>query len=217
MIRIAHPALPLCALGLASCVPWTIRPLNPQSSSAVDKAASPAAYVDAIWNPKLVPALRTAAVDARELLTTLAANREQALARYGHRPAPGPTYWIVKGEGVVTSADTHSRRGLLLVDIAPYDRKPDLSIQTGPILQGTALRDATGLIPFSDFTNQLQYADVGNELNKRVLQSVLASLQPAALLGRRLSFLGALDAGPPSDPPLRALLPVELTPEAPRP
>lgn len=216
MTRPARRALPLLALGLVSCVPWTVRPLS-QESAAPDQSAHPAAYVDARWSSKILPAVRAAAVDARPLLDALAANRDQAFARYGHHPAPGPIYLIVKGEGVVTAVDTRSRRGLLLVDIAPYDGKPDLSIQIGPVLQGTALRDATGLIRFSDFTNQLHYADVANEINNRILRTVLSPLQPSALKGRRIRFLGALEAPAPGDPPLRALLPAELTPEAARP
>ena len=70
------------------------------------------------------------------------------MVRYGHREANGPVYFIVKGDGVVTDLDTRSRSGLALVDVAPFDQRPDLSIQIGPVLRGTSLRDATGVVPF---------------------------------------------------------------------
>ncbi|MGA3029067.1 MAG: DUF2291 domain-containing protein [Bryobacteraceae bacterium] len=198
-------------LSLGACVPWTVRPIDgekegPEGPSAV----SPAAYVDSIWADKLVPAVLHAAVDARTLVDALAASPEDAQARYGHREANGPVYFIVKGKGVVTSIDTRSRNGLALVDVAPFDGRPDVSIQIGPVLRGTSLRDATGIVRFTDFVNQLQFADVGNELNDRVLKTVLASLDRAKLTGSVVTFAGTLAAEGKAEPPLRELVPVKL-------
>jgi predicted lipoprotein len=106
-----------------------------------------------------------------------------------------------------------SRAGLALVDVPPFDQKPDISIQIGPVLRGTSLRDATGLVHFTDFLNQLQFADVGNELNDRVLKTVLAPLDIPKLKGRTVSFAGTLAAEAKAEPPLRELVPVKLTPE----
>jgi predicted lipoprotein len=110
----------------------------------------------------------------------------------------------------VTGVDLSSRNGLAFVDIAPFDRRPDVSIQIGPVLRGAALRDSTGIVRFTDFVNQLQFADAGNELNDRVLKSVLAPIDRAKLKGRVVSFAGALAAEPGAEPPLRDLVPVRL-------
>ncbi len=202
------------ALGLAACVPWTVRPIDGDKETVEGQAVvNPKAYVDSIWDAKLLPSVEKAAVDARTLLDALAASPEAAAAKYGHREANGPAYFIVKGEGRVTSLDTHSRSGLALVDVAPFDRRPDLSIQIGPVLRGTSLRDATGIVRFTDFVNQLQFADVGNALNYRVLQTILAPLDKAALNGKLLRFAGTLAAEAKVEPPLRELLPVKLTVE----
>src|SRR5215471_18490610 len=111
-------------VGTASCVPWTVRPID--SGQQVDTGSAitlaPAAYVDSIWTGKLVPAMMNSAVDARVLLNALAASPADAQTRYGHREPNGPCYFIVKGDGIVTSIDTHSRVGLALVDIAPFDK-----------------------------------------------------------------------------------------------
>ena len=202
-------AMVALALGLASCVPWTVRPIDEEKEASV----SPAAYVDSIWQAKLAPAVLNSAVDARTLLNALAASPEDAQARYGRRSENGPLYFIVKGEGVVLTVDISSRNGLLLVDVAPFDRRPDVSIQIGPVLRGTSLRDATGIVRFTDFVNQLQFADVANELNDRVLKTVLAPLDATKLKGRVVSFAGTLAAEPKADPPLRGLVPVKLTVE----
>jgi len=207
-------AIAVSSLRLASCVPWTVRPIDSHrdaSSGAV--YAGPAAYVDSIWASKLLPAVLNAAVDARTLLDALAASPDDAGARYGHRQPNGPVYFIVKGTGQVAAVDVHSQVGLAQIDIAPFDRRPDVSIQLGPVLRGTSLRDATGIVRFTDFVNQLQFADVANELNDRVLKQVLAPLDKAKLAGRTVSFVGTLAAEPKSQPPLHELIPIQLTVE----
>lgn len=201
------------ALSLASCVPWTVRPIGGEKEAVSGPAvASPVAYVDSIWSARLLPAVLNGAVDTRALLDALAASPGDAAQRYGHREANGPVYFLVKGRGTVTAVDTHSRIGLALIDVAPYDGRSDISIQIGPVLRGTALRDATGIVRFTDFVNQLQFADVGNELNGRVLKTVLAPLDFTKLKGRMVAFAGALAAPEAkAEPPLRELVPVELT------
>jgi predicted lipoprotein len=78
------------------------------------------------------------------------------------------------------------------------------------VLRGTALRDATGLVRFTDFVNQLQFADVANELNDRVLKTVLSPVDRATLKGKTVSFVGALAADPDAAPPLREVTPIRL-------
>lgn len=201
------------AISLASCVPWTVRPIGhgakPAEGSHV--TITPAAYVESVWASKLVPAVLNSAVDARELLTAIAASPAAALERFGRRAPSGGSYYIVKGEGIVIAVDTRSRAGLALVDIAPFDQRPDLSIQIGPVLRGNSLRDATGIVRFSDFVNQLQFADAGNEINSRVLKTVLGPLDMSRIKGRTVSFAGALEAREKVQPPLAELAPVTLT------
>ncbi|MFN0103153.1 MAG: DUF2291 family protein [Bryobacteraceae bacterium] len=203
-----HALITLCLL-TSACVPWTTRPIATQAEPS---SISPAAYVESLWASKLVPRILNDSVDARTLLNTLAASPEN----HGRREGEGPAYFLVKGRGVVLRVDSTSRNGLALVDIAPLDGRPDLSIQIGPVLRGSSLRDATGLIKFSDFVNQLQFADAGNELNDRVLRTVLANLDRTTLPGKTVSFAGTLAAEGQGEPPLRGLVPVQLTVEGTR-
>ena len=209
------PAVLLFCLALESCAPWTVRPIESGTDAASGSAAlTPAAYVDSIWTAKLVPAVMAAAVDARTLLDALAASPAEASARYGHKESGAAACFIVKGRGLVVRVDTMSRNGLALVDVAPFDGRPDVSIQIGPVLRGASLRDATGVVRFSDFVNPLQFADVGNELNDRVLKTVLAPIDRAALGGRVVSFAGTLAVEEnKTEPPLRELVPVTLVVE----
>lgn len=198
----------LCA-NLVACVPWTVRPIQEEKPSI----ANADAYVDSIWSGKLVPAVSNGAIDARTLLDALAASSQQARSRYAHCDSGGACFFLAKGSGTVVAVDTRSRVGLALVDIAPLDGKPDVSIQIGPVLRGTALRDATGIIRFTDFVNQLQFADAGNAINDRVAKTVLARLDLTALKGRDVSFAGALRAEDKSSPPLAELVPMQLSVE----
>ena len=193
---------------LAACVPWTVRPIG--DSSSTKAVASPAAYVDSIWDSKLLPALAKSATDARTLLDAIAASPEQAGQHYGHRESGGAWYFAIEGSGRVLSVDTSSRNGLLLIDVAPFDKVPDVSIQIGPVIRGSALRDATGTIRFTDFVNQLQFADVENELNNRVLRSVVSSLDTKSLAGRMVEFTGAFGMDGTGKPAIHGIVPVSL-------
>jgi predicted lipoprotein len=167
--------------------------------------------VIALWSSKLLPAVENSAVDARAFLDAYAKSPADTLSHFGRHEANGPVYLETKGEGRVVSVDTRSKVGLALVDVAPFDGKPDVTIQIGPVLRGTSLRDSTGLIHFSDFVNQLQFADVGNELNERVLKTVLAPLELGTLAGKKISFAGTATGEVNSAPPIRELIPIRLT------
>jgi predicted lipoprotein len=198
-----------------SCVPWTVRPLDERSDAQQNDPAAlnPVAYIDSVWSAKLLPAIISDAVESRTLLDALAASPAAATAKYGHRDGVGPVYFIVKGQGRVLSVDTRSRSRSILVDLPPFDQKPEVWIQAGPILRGTSLRDATGLIHYNDFLNQLQYADAGNEMNDRVLKTVLALLDVPSLKGRVLAFTGTAAALDSEGATIRGLVPIRLTVE----
>jgi predicted lipoprotein len=198
---------------LSACVPWTVRPIQDGDSSKSDsgsaQSASPAAFVNSIWDSKLVPAILKSAPDARTLLDALAASPDAAAQKYGHREGSGEWYFTVKGTGRALRADTTSRNGLLLVDIAPFDGKADVSIQVGPVIRGSALRDATGIIRFNDFTNQIAFADANNAINDRALQS-MAGIEPKKAAGHTVEFAGAFGADGSGGPAIRGVIPVQL-------
>lgn len=209
--QVAMSGMLALALASTACVPWSVRPIDSNEGAAETAAAlNPTAYVNSLWSSKLLPAIENSAVDARTFLDAYAKSPEEALSRYGRRDANGPVYLAVKGEGRVISIDTRSKVGLALVDVAPLDGKPDVTIQIGPVLRGTSLRDATGLVRFTDFVNQLQFADVANESNDRVLKTVLAPVSASTLAGKSVSFAGTAQGDVNSTPPIRELVPVRL-------
>ena len=200
------------ALTLCSCKPWTVRPINAASGSQeASQSADPAAYIDLIWSSKLVPAIVSSAVDARTLLTAMAASIDDAERKYGRNDNGGGWYFNVKGEGKVLAVDTSSRNGLIELAVLKQDRQPDVSIQLGPVLRGSALRDSTGLISFSNFVNQLQFADVAEALNNKAKQTVLAPFDTAGLAGKTVSFAGSFEVVGTTQPLIKNVVPVQLT------
>jgi predicted lipoprotein len=172
-------------LGLlfCSCVPWTVVPLEDDNSRGLTGADrfEASAYVDSIWESRLLPYARESALPATSV-----------------RPGEGGGKAVfLSGEGRVIEAETRGRTGRLSIDLPSEDGKPNLVIVTGPVIFGTALRDAAGFIEFSQFRNQLEYADVANELNRRAAESVAASLDLETLLGRTVRFSGAWDGSGP--------------------
>jgi predicted lipoprotein len=213
MIHHAHRfAAVALSCALYSCVPWTVRPID--AGEDVSKTAatlSPAAYVNSLWSSQFLNTIEKSAVDARTFLDAYAKSPADALARWGRRDANGPVYLTVKGEGRVVSIDTQSKVGLALLDVAPFDGKPDVTVQIGPVLRGTSLRDATGLLRFTDFVNQLQFADVANELNDRVSKTILSPIPLASLSDKSVAFAGTAVGEVNAAPPVRELIPVRLT------
>ena len=52
------------------------------------------------------------------------------------------------------------------------------TVQIGPVIRGTALRDAVSFIRFNDFANQFEFAAVSNALHERVLRDVVGAARP---------------------------------------
>ena len=175
-------AVVLACLLSCSCVPWTVQPIG---DAGPDRPFDAEAYVDSIWRSKVLPA----AAQAVEVADFLKA----------------PRTCLVKGQGKIVALDIGSRTGLIMVDLPPYDGRADILVQIGPVIRGTALRDALPFIQFSQFVNQMQYAAVGNALNGRVVKNAI----PKALtVGLEVSFSGA--AAAPEAGRLPEVVPVTL-------
>lgn len=173
--RLAVAAMTLTMMGLtAGCKIATVRRLDDQGprAEAASAAARPfdaAGLVAAAWDAEVLPALAR----ARDV-TGLAAGEATA------QPV------VVQGRGRVVDANVRSRAGTAIVEVGAAR----VVVQIGPVLTGTAIRDALPAFGFDRFVNQLQHADVGNELNARVEQQVLQRLDRTKLRGAYLSFAG---------------------------
>jgi predicted lipoprotein len=170
----------------------TVKPIGWQQSAGTGGGNAgtfdATAYVAGIWDSKVLPTFDGQSVDAATLLAALAADRVAAAHQYGNQAADGGPYsFMIKGSGKVLD----KVEGGLIVDLTPPDGTPDVTINVGPVILGTALRDAVGFIKFGDFTNQVDYAAVSTAMKNTVKATVLASFDPANAVGKTIDFEGA--------------------------
>jgi predicted lipoprotein len=190
--------------------PFVVRPLPgravPGSGSQPAQTAA-ARFVDPIWTAKVLPTIQEKAQDIAKILPEIRADPNGAGQKYGRREATNPYNYMVKGTGKVVELHTESQAGTAVVEIPGLGEK--VALQIGPVIRGTALRDATGIVSFNQFTNQLDYADVSKEMNHRALQTALGNVDPASLAGKTVTFFGAFTFDPHSKSPV-LITPVKI-------
>jgi predicted lipoprotein len=157
------------------------------ASAAAPKKFDPAAFGAENYEAKVVPIIQKSAVELPVLLKALNDDKDAAGAKYGKRQGTSPYNFAVKGTGVAGEA----RSGLLPVTVEGLPGDTRVSIQIGPAVNGTALRDAAGYITFGQFVNQVEYADAATALNNQMRQKLLNGLDAAAMKGKKISFTGA--------------------------
>jgi predicted lipoprotein len=204
-------AVALVALTLASCKIVATSDVKALAESGAGKGAGafdPDKMVAEIWTSKVIPYFEKHAGPFAEVRDLAAKSPDEAGARYGYRPKADGSPWtvMVKLEGVVVAADTESRAATIGVNMSSQG-KPDATVQIGPAMRGTAIRDALDFVSFNDFTNQIDFARYGKAFNVHVNKSELAALPREDLVGRKVSVVGAFPLGS-GDPPL--LTPVEI-------
>lgn len=104
----------------------------------------------------------------------------------------GDAATFVTGGGKVVKVDTASRAGLIQLSEADGSL---VGVQVGPVVRGTALRDALHL-SFSDFSSQIDFADAADALNTEALHRIAGLAVSPALVGKNLSFSGAATREP---------------------
>lgn len=151
-------------------------------------------YVAAIWDRKVVPYFDEHAHPVPQVLTLLAKDKDGAGAKYGHRAGGegGPWTFAVRGTGIVKSVDVVSHHGQMVVQLRAPGPPLAATLQVGPVIFGTAVRDCLPFIKFGDFQNQIQYAEVSRALNDRAAALARTGLEPAPRPGSVIEFVGAM-------------------------
>ena len=183
----------LLAQVLVACSLYTIRPMQAASNSQsnqFDRQFNPSAYVNALWNSKVVPTILNKSTDLHTVLAALKANTAAAEKQYATLSSDGFYNFMVKGQGQVMTINTDSRNGTLRIQLPAFQGQPAIIIQIGPVILSTAIRDSVGFINFNQFTNQVQYAQVSDELNVHAVRD-LQGINFTALKGKMITFYGA--------------------------
>lgn len=168
------------------------------------------AQVVDIWESKVLPTLQARAGDFVTLRADMKTNVDAAGEKHGHRShAEGaPWNFATRLKGRIVEVDTESSAGKIGVDV-DGDGKADATVQIGPILRGTSLRDSMPFISFTNYANQVEFAQVANAYNDQAYVVALKALPREALAGRQIELLGVFTADDPTEAPV--ITPVQIT------
>ena len=180
-----HPAIVGGALLLAAAggdgavddVRARPRPPYPGAEKKFDATA----YGKENYATKVKPAIEKSPVDLVTLVPLLAAGRRGGRGRV--RQAPGHLPLHVFGHPD-RDRGTGGGRSDARDRARVFRPRRRVAVQVGPAINGTVLRDATGLVTFNDFVNQVDYANAATALNTEMKSELLAGLDPPSLVGQ---------------------------------
>lgn len=182
-------------------------PTETETAGAVQSdEARMEAFVQENWEAKVLPVIQENLVPVDELRTALAADADSAGQKYGLRPKGEANPWnfAVSGAGRIVEAKLDSRAAKLGVDTTG-DGAADVTIQLGPVIRGTALRDAMPFIDFTDFRDQIEFAKLASALNGMAHAAIVKP--EGDVIGQDVRFEGVFTL---RDPAMFEIVPVTL-------
>ena len=146
-------------------------------------------YARDLWDNHL-PGVLDQAVDAQVLIRLF--NRDMpAAVKLGRTLGESRVHaYLIKGQGRIVGTDV---RGLLLSVATPGDH-PEILLRTGAFISGNAVRDASGLVDVSAFTDTMKFNRISFEINKILVKAVIEPFlgqKPQA--GQVVTFVGAAE------------------------
>ncbi|MDA3614382.1 DUF2291 family protein [Polluticaenibacter yanchengensis] len=117
-------------------------------------------------------------------------NKDLSLVKSkGHSLSLGSLkYIMVSGQGIVAKVDS----GSIIVNAINNEMVEPVYIETEFIF-GNAIRDASGIVKLSDFTNTTDLNNVSSEINKTIRETVVKPFVSTVQKGDTISFNGAIE------------------------
>ena len=183
-------ALALLALALPACKFVDTAELAARRQAAAAPTAS--ASGTALYGAKVVPYILEKAAPYAAIRDAVKTGLATAGEEFGYREVKegAPFNFLARVTGTIVSADTKSRAATALVD-TDGDGTGDVTIQLGPVIKGTSLRDALPFVTFTSYANQIEFADVAKAFNNQAFDTVLKDLPRDALAGQSVEAVGA--------------------------
>ena len=157
-------------------------------------------YVDEMWDSRILPALAEKSVSTAELEDALTTGLDRAGEKLARRAGEGSAWtFVIEGDAVVNAVDATSRKGTVDLTLEGLSPGRVARLQIGPVVSGTAIRDALPFVNFNDFTDQLAFASVGSALTQRSLHDLspqLEKLRP----GEGIRFRGVVNLRSSNEP-----------------
>lgn len=136
--------------------------------------------------PTVQSAVSDRAVDATTLAAAIAADPAAAASKYAVQSSGGPVYSVT-----FTGEVGAGQSGIYPVTVPGVPANLLIRVQTGPAINGTELRDATGDITFGQFKNQIEFQNAAAALNDELKKEVLANVDASSLTGKTITVTGA--------------------------
>ncbi|MBL9072143.1 DUF2291 domain-containing protein [Tabrizicola sp.] len=186
----------IAALALSGCkIVKTVAEGEGNTAVAAGEAgddARIAALLDKTYDAELLPLIAEKALPVADLRAAIVGDLEAAGAAHGNKGSGEGAAWnfAVKGEGVVVEANLTSRARKAMLD-TDGDGKADLTLQLGPVIKGSSLRDVAPFYRFGDFRDQIEFAKLARALNDRATAALV--VPKGELVGKTVSFTGTVD------------------------
>ena len=192
----------LLFLVLAGLYGFTVVSIEEAAETVQNEAFDPVAYVDGIWESKLLPTFDEKAVELSNILSEMEPDasgtvpKDELIAianQYGLITVGEAHVYMVEGSGTIGSVNAETSLGTAEVVLDGYNGPIKVLLYIGTRIpsDNTSVRDSVGFIAFGDFREQTEYGKAATEINKRVLTTVLHDLDRDNLVGKTISFKGA--------------------------
>ena len=180
---------------------FTVVSIQQVEEMKIGEKFDPKAFVDGIWESKLIPTINEKAVDLSLVLGKIKPDDSGFASidslipitnNYGLITVGEAHAYIVKGQGKVVDVNTKTSIGTLELILDGYTGPIKVKFYIGPRIPSdeSSVRDAVGFINFGDFKEQTEYGKVGLEINKRSMFQVNLPPDKDSLQGKTISFHG---------------------------
>jgi predicted lipoprotein len=163
----------------------------PLKTVAAQKAAATfnaTQFADTFWINQLLPSLDKA-VKADVLLAAIQSDPATAKKKFSRSVGLSESYfYFLSGTGRVVNVSDDE----ISLAVTSGSTNAEVSLQTGLIF-GDAIRDGTGLLNASDYSNSQDFNDISAALDHIVETRVLPPLHAQAKIGATISFAGCAE------------------------
>lgn len=157
------------------------------------------ARLDETFDSQLIPRITGTAIPVVTLRERLEGEGLDAVgAEAGNQGSGQGAAWnySVADSGTIIAAKLDTSARTLDVD-TDGDGGVDVTIQMGPVIRGTALRDAAPFFVFDDFRDQIEFAKLARAVNDRIKPTL--TVPEGDLVGDTVSFVGVVPLKRPDE------------------
>ncbi len=147
--------------------------------------------VEAFWEDQAVPEIKETAVDLAELLSSadgdLASQKDKGRITNG---ASGSLNFAVHANGEVEEVVNDVKAGYAIVKLDNYTGATEVKVQVGPVFKKSSVRDYLSFINVNDYSDQIEFAQLSQNITAYIYENVIADTDIDSLAGRRIDFYG---------------------------